>query len=208
MSGNRWTTVCMVVLVMVLCVPPVWAAAGPGEMVQAVTDQLLAEIHRDPDQLADIASVRALAERYILPHIDFHAASQWVLGKHWRNATAAQRTAFEREFRAMLLNTYLRAVSNYQDYTFRIRPARVDVAAGRAEVDAGVERADGPPVQLGFRLHRVRGEWLIFDITVEGISLVTTHRSAFAREIGEQGLDSLITRLAGLNAYAAASPAN
>jgi phospholipid transport system substrate-binding protein len=172
--------------------------ADPQQLLQEITDQLIEEIHRDPQRLKDVGQVRLLAERYILPHIDFQAAGQLALGKYWRTASVQQRRRFVEEFRALLLHTYLRSINNYQERVIQILPARF-VQEHRADVDAEVEQPGGPPVHVHFRLHRVNGDWLIYDIAVEGISLVATHRSAFAREISAQGLDSLIARLARMN---------
>lgn len=178
----------------------VQAEPGPETLLREVTDTLLAEIRRDPEQLKDIDRVRALTERLILPHIDFQAAAQWVLGKYWRTASGAQRERFVDEFRQLLLNTYVHSISNYRENKIRISPARGEPASGRAVIDAEIERPDGPPVHLGFRLHRPGADWLVYDISVEGISLVATHRSSFAKEIHDKGLDSLIDHLASVNA--------
>jgi phospholipid transport system substrate-binding protein len=178
----------------------VQADPGPHALLQAVTDEVLAQIRKDPEQLKDVNRVRELTEHYILPHIDFRAAAQWVLGKYWRTAGDGQRARFTEEFRQLLLNTYVRSISNYRDNTIRIAPARGAPESGRAEVDVEVERPGGPPVHLGFRLHRPGSDWLVYDISVEGVSLVATHRSSFAREIHDRGLDSLIDHLASLNA--------
>jgi phospholipid transport system substrate-binding protein len=179
---------------------PVLAAAGPDILLQDVTDRVLAEIRKDPEQLKDVNRVRALTDRFILPHIDFRAASQWVLGRYWRTATSEQRERFVEEFRRLLLNTYVRSISNYQNNRISIGPARGALASGRAEVDVEFERPGGPPVHLRFRMHKPGEEWLVYDISVEGMSLVATHRSTFAREIHDNGLDSLIDHLARLNA--------
>ncbi|MGB5538715.1 MAG: ABC transporter substrate-binding protein [Gammaproteobacteria bacterium] len=180
--------------------PAVQAEPGPEVLLREVTDQVLAEIRKDPEQLKDVARVRALTERFILPHIDFQVASQWVLGKYWRTASGQQRLRFVEEFRQLLLNTYVRSISNYRENRISIAPARGSPASGRMEVDAEIEQPGGPPVHLGFRLHRPETDWLVYDISVEGISLVATHRSSFAKEIHDKGLDSLIDRLASMNA--------
>ncbi len=175
------------------------AQQDPRAMLQEMTDRVLAEIHRDPALLQDGRRLRDLADRYILPHIDFNAASQWVLGRYWRTATDRQRSRFVEEFRALLLKTYLRSINKYHDNAIHILPSR-GPHGDRAEVDAEVEQPGGPPIRLGFRLHLQSGDWLIYDISVDGISLVATNRSAFSREIREQGLDGLIARLAKMNA--------
>lgn len=179
---------------------PARADPGPAAMLQQVTSDILAEIRRDPAQLQDVSRVRALTERYILPHIDFQAAAQWVLGKYWRTASSTQRTRFVEEFRQLLLNTYVRSISGYRENRVTIGPARGATDPGRAEVDAEIERPGGPPVRLGFRLHKPGADWLVYDISVEGVSLVATHRSGFAREIHDTGLDSLIEHMARVNA--------
>lgn len=179
---------------------PLQADSGPEAMLQEMTEQVLTEIRKDPGRLGDIAQVRALAERYVLPHIDFGAVAQWVLGKHWRHASQQQRTRFVDAFRGMLLNTYLRTVTNYRENVIRFMPSRASSHPGRAVVDVEVEQPGGPPVLLNFRLHNPGSGWLIYDISVEGVSLVASHRSGFSREISEQGLDGLIARLEKMNA--------
>lgn len=179
---------------------PAQGAPGPEALLQQMTDNVLAEIRKDPEQVKDATRVRALAERYILPHVDFRAAAQWALGKYWRTATPEQRARFVREFRQLLLDTYLRSINNYQENDIRIFPAHGELERGRALVDAEINQPGGPPIHLGFRLHRSGADWLVYDISVEGVSLVATHRSSFAQEIHDRGLESLIDHLASLNA--------
>ena len=178
---------------------PLRSESGPEAMLQEMVDQVLVELRKEPGRLNDIAQVRALADRYVLPHIDFGAVAQWVLGKHWRLADQQQRVRFVEQFRELLLNSYLRTVTNYRENAIRIIPSRAAPQSGRAVVDAEVEQPGGPPVHLNFRLHNPGTGWLIYDISVEGISLVASHRSGFSREISEQGLDGLIARLEKMN---------
>jgi phospholipid transport system substrate-binding protein len=76
--------------------------------------------------------------------------------------------------------------------------------AERATVNAEVEQPDGPVVHVSFRMHNVASNWLIYDVSVEGISLVTTHRSSFSQQIHNSGMDGLITSLRSMNASRAA----
>ena len=175
-------------------------STGPAEMLATMTDRVLAEIRNNPAILDDEARTRSLAEELILPHIDFRVASQWVLGKHWRTASPSQREAFVGEFRALLVNTYLRSLDKYQEYTVRILTARPGQPNGRAIVDAEVLQPAGPPIKVLFRLHQRKNAWLVYDIVIEGVSLVATHRSGFATEIRDKGLDSLIAHLEVRNA--------
>ena len=178
---------------------PLRADPGPVELLQAVTDQLLEMIRRDPDILGDPVRLRAVASEFILPHIDFVTLSRWVLGKHWREASREQRNRFVEQFRELLLNSYLRSVTGYRETTVRFLPLRGSQPDGRAKVDAEVMQPNGPPIHAEFRLHRVDDRWLIYDVAVEGISLVATHRSSFSREISNSGIAGLLSRMEEMN---------
>jgi len=200
-------SITLLLWLLTVCGAPVLADPGPHVLLHEMTDSVLAEIRKDPARLEDVDFVRALADRFIMPHVDFRAAAQWALGKYWRTASAQQRERFVAQFRQLLLNTYLRSISNYREQEIRINPAHGQLERGRAQVDTEIERPGGPPVHVNFRLHRPGSDWLIYDISVEGVSLVATHRSSFAKEIDNSGLDSLIDRLASLNADKAAGNA-
>ncbi|MGB5261597.1 MAG: ABC transporter substrate-binding protein [Gammaproteobacteria bacterium] len=192
---------CCLVCGLLMAVPADAAgSSGPAEMLSAMTEQVLQKIRSNPEILNDEGRTRSLAEKLILPNIDFRAASQWVLGKHWRTASPSQREAFTGEFRALLVNTYLRSLKKYRDNTVRILPARPGQPQGRAVVDAEVLQAEGPLIKVVFRLHQPKQNWLVYDIVIEGISLVATRRSEFSTEIRNKGLDSLIADLALVNA--------
>jgi len=180
------------------------AQQGPIDVLQDMTDQVLEIIQQEPDIFSNPARMRAVANEVILPHIDFNTLSRWVLGKYWRKATTQQRNEFAVEFRELLLGSYMRQVTTYKENVVRFMPLREAREGGRVTVNAEVEQQDGPVVHVTFRMHRVETEWLIYDVTVEGISLVATHRSSFSREIHNSGIDSLIARLQTMNAKNAA----
>ena len=175
-------------------------STGPAEMLSDMTDRVLTEIRNNPDILKDDARVRSYAEEWILPNIDFRAAAQWVLGKHWRTASRSQRDAFVDEFRELLVGTYLRSLEQYKDNSIRILDARPGQPERRAVVDAEVLQPGGPPIKVLFRLHQGKSGWLVYDIVIEGVSLVATRRSEFGTYIRNEGLDGLIANLAARNA--------
>lgn len=183
---------------------PGMAEQGPVEVLQSMTDTLLEIIRQDPDVIHDTTRLRTIATDVVLPRVDFDALSRWVLGKHWRTATSQQRSDFIIEFREMLLGNYLRSVSEYRDNVVRFLPLRGEQQAERATVNAEVEQPDGPVVHVSFRMHNVASNWLIYDVSVEGISLVTTHRSSFSQQIHNSGMDGLIASLRSMNASHAA----
>lgn len=190
---------CIACCLLMLTNPLVAEAMGPTQLLTELMERVLEEISEDPGLLDDDQRTRELAERLVFPYIDFRTASRWVLGKYWRGASQSQRESFVREFRRLLVNTYLHSLGKYSDYRMRILDARPGQPAGRAVVDAEVDQPDGPVVKLMFRMHNRSDKWLVYDIVVEGVSLVATHRSGFAGEIRKKGIDSLIEDLVLLN---------
>jgi len=178
---------------------PALADPGPVAVLEEMTGHVTDVVRRDTGILKDPVRLRALANEGVLPYVDFEALSRWVLGKYWRQATPAQRDAFMAEFREMLFLNYLRKVNAYRETAVRFQPLRSEPQDGRVEVQAEVEPEGAPVVNVLFRMHRVGDRWLIYDVAVEGISLVATHRSGFSQEISRNGLDGLIARLAEMN---------
>ncbi len=184
------------------------------ELVQQTTNSVLDIVRAQPDLFRnDPAKAYALAEEIVLPHFDFERMSSWVLGKHWRTATPEQQTQFVQGFRNLLVRTYSTALREYSPEDIKERLDR-DItylpllAAGDATdvtVKTQIQRPSGPPIAVNYNLYEKNGEWKVYDITVEGISLVTNYRNSFANEIRRDGLDALIAKLAARNQQSAAS---
>ena len=177
---------------------PVLAEKSPVEVLQGMSDHVLEIIKQDPSILDDKARLRAIADKVVIPNVDFIALSQSVLGVSWRKATPEQREVFEREFRVLLINTYLASISraDYQGQSIRYLPLRNPPTGERAEVDAEIEQPSGPLVHAQFRMYRRDGgDWKVYDVVVEGVSLVITQRSSFSSIIRDKGLSGLIAML-------------
>jgi phospholipid transport system substrate-binding protein len=177
---------------------PVLAEEGPVDVLRGMSDHVLEIIKEDPSVLDDKARLRAIADQVVIPNIDFIALSQSVLGITWRKATPEQREVFEREFRSLLMNTYLNSISraDYQGQSIRYLPLRNPPTGDRAEVDAEIEQPNGPLIHAQFRMYRRDGAgWKVYDVVVEGVSLVITQRSSFSSIIRDKGLSGLIALL-------------
>jgi phospholipid transport system substrate-binding protein len=174
---------------------------GPEELVRKVTADVLDAVKSDQQLAAgDRAKALALAEQKILPHLDFREATQLAVGKAWHAATPAQQAKLVEEFRAMLVRIYSNAVEVYRGQTMRVLPVRM--AAGDTEVTVRNQyRREGrPPVPVEYAMRRTPQGWKIYDITVEGVSLVLTYRAEFETVTRSSGIDGLIKRLQQKNA--------
>jgi phospholipid transport system substrate-binding protein len=175
--------------------------AGPDELVKKVTDDVLATIKADK-QLAAGDKQRALkvAEEKVLPHIDFQEATRLAVGKAWADATPEQKKRLTDEFRRMLVRTYSNAIGAYEGQTMKVQPTRMKPDDAEATVRAQFIRAGGKPLPLEYQMRKTAQGWKIYDISVEGVSLVLTYRSEFDTIAKQQGLDGVIKRLAEKNA--------
>jgi phospholipid transport system substrate-binding protein len=179
-------------------ITPVLAEKGPVEVLQGMSDHVLEIIREDPSVLDDKARLRAIAEEVVIPNVDFIALSQSVLGITWRKATPRQREVFEQEFRTLLINSYLASISraDYQGQSIRYLPLRNPPTGDRAEVEAEIDQPNGPLIHVQFRMYRRDDAgWKVYDVVVEGVSLVITQRSSFSSIIRDKGLDGLIAML-------------
>ena len=172
----------------------------PDQLVQKITDDVLAAIKSDKDLAAgDKQKAIKLAEEKVLPYIDFEQATRLAVGRAWRQATPEQQKRLVNEFRNMLVRTYSNAISAYQGQTLKVLPSRGKQDPEETTVRTQFVRAGGQPLPIDFTMHQKDGTWKVYDIVVEGVSLVMTYRSEFDAVVKQEGIDGLIKRLATKN---------
>ena len=179
------------------------AAALPAaeDVVRATTDQTVARLRaQKPDLQAHPEKIYDLIHELVIPHFDFPSMSKWVLGSNWRNATDAQRESFIAQFRTLLVRTYAKALLEYSDTDIRFLNSEnnpnSNVVIVKTEVD---QPGGGSAVPIHYRMHISDGGWKVVDVSVDGVSLVSTYRGSFASEISKGGLDNLIAKLVDRN---------
>jgi phospholipid transport system substrate-binding protein len=174
---------------------------GPEELVRKVTADVLEAVKSDQQLAAgDRAKALALAEQKILPHLDFREATQLAVGKAWHAATPAQQSKLVEEFRAMLVRIYSNAVEVYRGQTMRVLPVRMAPGDTEVTVRNQYRREGRPPVPVEYAMRKTPQGWKIYDITVEGVSLVLTYHAEFETVTRSSGVDGLIKRLQQKNA--------
>lgn len=169
-------------------------------VVREATEQLLDSISREKEVIdVDKARLYAIVEEIVLPHFDFTKMSQRVLGRHWREATEEQRAQFQDAFRDLLVRTYATALSEYRDQSIVYLPMRERGEGGEVSVRTRIEPPGGAPIPIFYEMYPIADKWKVYDVTIDGVSLVINYRSSFSNEIRRNGMDSLITRLAEMN---------
>lgn len=194
-------TCLFVLLTGLLSVAPALADdAAPEQLVRSTTDQMLALFVENREKIQnDPGSLYGLVDDIVLPHFDFKRMSQWVLGKYWRTATPEQRERFMVEFRNLLVRTYSSLLFDYTNQTIDYLPSRITHNGERATVRTVINDTDGAKIPIVYSMYMKDKGWQVYDVAIEGVSLVSNYRGTFASEIRSGGLDKLIERLAQRN---------
>jgi phospholipid transport system substrate-binding protein len=180
-------------------------AETPDALVKRTAEDVLSVVKTDKDiQAGDQEKLFALAEEKIVPNFNFDKVSRLVLGKNWTKATPEQKTAFQGEFKTLLIRTYATALSKYKNQTIEYPPLKMADGAKSAQVKTNIIQQGGQPIAVNYTLEKQADTWKVYDIVIEGVSLVTNYRGQFAQEIRQNGLDSLIKKLADKNKAASA----
>ncbi|MCH2547338.1 MAG: ABC transporter substrate-binding protein [Alphaproteobacteria bacterium] len=127
--------------------------------------------------------------------VDVDWVGRFVLGRHWRSASEAQKEAYLPAYRDFLIKHYTSRFAEYSGETFSIEQAEAR-RAGEYMVRMNIQRPRGQePVIVDYMLRERGDSFKVFDIVVEGVSLINTQRSEFTSAVERKGLDKLIGAL-------------
>ena len=180
--------------------------AAPDAQIQRMSTEVLDAVKADKAiQSGDVSRISALVDAKVMPNVNFQRMTASAVGRYWRQATPEQQKRLQEEFKVLLVRTYSGALAQVQDQTVEIKPMR-GTAADKEVVVRTEIRGRGDPVQLDYRLEQAAaGAWKIYDVNVLGVWLVENYRNSFSQEIGANGIDGLISKLAERNAKAGAA---
>lgn len=172
----------------------------PVELLKSTSDQVITVLKANREELEkDPGRVYALVNDYIVPHIDSVTIAKLALGKHWRNATREQKIEFVNEFRDLLVRTYGKSLLEFRDQTINFFPMEIDGSEDKVIVKSEVLQPGGPPIPVSYRMRIKDNAWKVYDLTIDGVSLVTSYRGTFAQEIRKSGMDGLLKLLKDKN---------
>jgi len=208
MIGQRWQGLQALAAALGLLLAlyaPVGATAPEPQKAQAlvkeVTDRLLAVLRAEAgDGDGDVQQLQRKIDEIVTPNLDFITMTKLAVGRYWRQASDDQKRALVRQFRELLIRTYAQALNAYNDQELKLLPLRPSPHEDRVTVRSRVVQANGPTIPVNYSLRFDDGEWSVYDIVVDGVSLVTNYRSTFSGQIASEGIDGLIQRLKKKNA--------
>ncbi len=174
------------------------AAAAPADAVNQIRQnatQVLTIL-----KSGDANTARRKAEAYAMPYFDFQRMTALAVGNPWRTATDAQKQALTKEFQTLLIRTYSGTMMKFKNAKVNVKDNPVVARNGkeitvRAEVSAAGEK----PVNMVFTTYQSGNRYRVYNVAVEGASLVTVYRNQFGETVKAKGIDGLIADLKAKN---------
>ncbi|MFM7275344.1 MAG: phospholipid-binding protein MlaC [Gammaproteobacteria bacterium] len=179
---------------------------APGVLISRVSLDLLATLQKNGTPKGK-REIMTLVDEKVLPHFDFARMTMLATGVGWRSASEAQRGQLVEQFRTLLVRTYSTALTKYTNQTLDFMPERKSEDGKKAMVRSLLKQPGAPTLTIDYRLATTAGGWKIYDVAVDGVSLVTTYRDSFAQEVRTGGIDGLVKMLTTKNSQLAAQDA-
>lgn len=194
----------LVIMFSIICMAKVAAESlqQPQQVIQNISDTLQKKL-QDKSFTQNFSNVVQFVKTVIDPHTDFDKISLLVLGKNWKTATPTEQERFKQEFQTLIIRAYSRAFVEYNNWKISYLPVETASDAKKIIVKTKVIQPSIQPIEVNYRMFLSNGEWKVYDILIEGVSLVTNYRSTFSDEIQSKGsLSAVIDTLAKRNADA------
>ena len=172
----------------------------PEALIRNTVDEVLAIVRQDKDiQAGNKKKVNELVDAKVLPHFNFTHMTRLAVGKNWRNATPEQKKNLEIEFRNLLVRTYTTAFTTYQDQEVEVKPLKMANDATEVTMKTFIINKGKQPLPVNYDMEKTASGWKVYDLSIEGVSLVTNYRGTFAEQIQKSGIDGLIKTLVEKN---------
>ncbi|WP_370868191.1 phospholipid-binding protein MlaC [Sulfuriferula sp.] len=183
------------------------ADVAPDVLVKTTTQEVISILKKDKEiQSGNLQKVYALVDAKVLPNFDFNHMTMLSVGKYWQRATPAQRQALIQEFRTLLVRTYASSLTEFTNQTIEFKPFNMAAGATDVTVQTQVKQPGGQPIPIDYSMEKTAFGWKVYDVAIDGVSLVTNYRGSFATEIRQSGIDGLIRTLANRNKQSSAAP--
>lgn len=174
------------------------ATAAPADAVNQIrqnSTQVLSIL-----KSGDATSARRQAEAYAIPYFDFQRMSALAVGNPWRQATDAQKLALTKEFQTLLIRTYSGTMMKFKNAKVNVKDNPIVNKDGKEIiVRTEISSAGEKPVNIDFTTYQSGSKYRVYNVAVEGASLVTVYRNQFGETIKNKGIDGLIQDLKAKN---------
>ena len=196
---TRWASFVLgLFLVSVVAVPV--RASVPEDMVKTMAANVTAQVRALPANAAGVTpQVQAIIERDIIPRFDFNRITQIAMGRNWMKASPAEQKQIITEFTHLLVRTYSNAINSLRDMDVVVKGSRSNGSDGDVTVRTQMIGRN-QPTSIDYFLSNASGGWKVYDVQVEGVSLVTAYRDEFTSLVSSNGVAGVIDALKKKNA--------
>ncbi len=171
-------------------------AGAALEQVRQTADQVLAVV-QDPQLKGKENERRDKIRQVLASRFDFTEMAKRSLGAHWQRGSAEEQKQFVKLFTELLERSYASQIESYNGE--KIVYGRESVSGNQAEVDTKIITRKGEEVAVNYKLLNNGGNWKVYDVVIENISLVNNYRSQFSRILANASFSDLLQRLQSKN---------
>ena len=191
MPINRYMKLALLILMLWQIPAPVAAAETPRQQLQGTMERVMA-VTQTFRSASDFENNKARLKQIILPRFDFAEMARRSLGNHWGSLKGKEKE-FLAAFVQFAETSYMNALGSYRGE--KMVYGREQIDKNFAEVDTEVVNSRGDGAPITYKLHLVRGQWKVYDVIIDQVSLVSNYRSQFSRILQTASLDELMRRL-------------
>ena len=173
---------------------------APDALIKSTVQDVVTIIKQDKDiQSGNQKKITALVDAKVVPHFDFVRMTQLAVGKNWRSATPEQKEALVTGFRNMLVRTYTKVFTVYRDQAIDVKPLKMAADETEVTVKTTISKPGTQSIPVDYEMKKAADDWKVFDISIEGVSMVMSYRGTFTSQIQQNGIDGLIKTLSDKN---------
>jgi phospholipid transport system substrate-binding protein len=194
MNLRRASTIFIAAAIVVLYSPGSTRAGAPADELRKTVDNLLTVL-RSTELQGDAKKQerRTKLREIIYPRFDFGEMAKRSLGPHWQRRSPEQQKEFVGLFTDLLEAAYLDRIESYNGQKVQFGKETLD--KNHAEVDTKIIDSKGTEFAVNYRMHNTGGEWKVYDVVIENISLVNNYRSQFSRLLAKSSYEDLVVAL-------------
>jgi phospholipid transport system substrate-binding protein len=174
-----------------------WAISPADTFINDISQNLISSLKQLKNELKKDSKVGIkIANEFVLPHIDTLTMSKSVLGKKaWLSMDKAKQKEFEDAFTSMIIKTYAKSLKEFEDNTIEVKPMPEVLKSKSRVIVKSVLYAKGSKIDIKYRLVNKKDNWKIYDVVVEGISLLQNFKTQFQAQLKNTPIDGLIKKI-------------
>jgi len=200
----------LVISGLVLCLSVSMANAAdvpsPDKLIQSLFTEVNERVQKDHSKIeADKTYLITIGNEVLLPYVSFETMAKQILGKNWRKITPEQRSRYTDAFRNRVSVSLVSQYDPQKRYDLEVTGSRMNSKGDRAAVNSVVTEASGTnKYNISYKLFvdRKAGNWKVYDVVVEGISVLQSFKTASAEDFKRNGIEYMISQLESSDASA------